>query len=93
MKKTNAVIKRYIVWVAIVTHVVQTLFTSSHYIQVVVKTGFKTLNDGWSAAETDYYRSGCGIELEFKSGVSGNVDDIVTAVLKTCPVPMMVSVY
>lgn len=57
--------------------------------QVVVKTGFKTLNDGGSAAETDYYRSGCGIELEFKSGVSGNVDDIVTAVLKTCPVPMM----
>ena len=57
-----------------------------------MKTGFKTLNDGGSAAETDYYRSGCGIELEFKPGVTGSVDDIVTAVLKTCPVPMMVSV-
>ena len=56
-----------------------------------MKTGFKTSNDGGSDTETDYYRSGCGIELEFKSGVSGNVDDIVTAILKTCPVPMMVS--
>jgi hypothetical protein len=56
-----------------------------------VKTGFKTSNDGVSTLENDYYRSGCGIELVFKSGVVGNVDDIVTAVLKTCPVPMMVS--
>lgn len=39
----------------------------------------------------NYLRSGAGITLEFKAGVTGAIDDIVTAVLKTCPVPMMVS--
>ena len=62
-------------------------------MMVVVKTGFKTRDNVESDPVDDYYRSGCGIELEFKSGVSGNVDDIVTAVLTTCPVPMMASVY
>lgn len=59
--------------------------------QVVVTKGFQTATDvGASPDEAAlYHRSGCGIELAFKTGVTGNVDDIVTAVLKTCPVPMM----
>lgn len=47
---------------------------------------------GNSVTDRDnYLRSGAGITLEFKAGVTAALDDIVTAVLKTCPVPMMVS--
>ncbi|XP_071129846.1 uncharacterized protein [Mytilus edulis] len=59
--------------------------------QVKVKQGFQTLSDvGSGVTDRDnYLRSGAGITLEFKAGVTGAIDDIVTAVLKTCPVPMM----
>ncbi|CAG2185787.1 unnamed protein product [Mytilus edulis] len=58
--------------------------------QVTVKQGFQTRDDtAGSSVLEQYQRSGAGITLEYKAGVTADIDDIVTALLKTCPVPMM----
>lgn len=60
--------------------------------KVTVKQGFQTRDDtAGSSVLEQYQRSGAGITLEYKAGVTADIDDIVTALLKTCPVPMMVS--
>ncbi|CAC5373291.1 unnamed protein product [Mytilus coruscus] len=59
--------------------------------QVAVKQGFQTSNDvgGGASDRENYLRSGAGITLQAKQGVTVTLDEIVTAVLQTCPVPMM----
>lgn len=59
----------------------------------MVEKGFQTSDDApGSSTREQYHRSGAGIELKFATGVTGSLDDIAIAVLKTCPVPMMVNI-